>query len=166
MGEAIIIVLENEMFNIFWDFEIQMNHPIKTRGQNLVLIIKKKKNLWFRGFCFASKWLTESEGRRKFISGQRVGKAIEHEGDSETKIVGALGILSKNLENAANWHKWNIRLGMNGVGNCARYYRFTILTDTNCTNLNLSKKWYPWNSRGLWDGDWSPNLSKKTRLQS
>ena len=33
----------NEMHDIFWDFEIQMDHLILTRRQDLVIVNEKKK---------------------------------------------------------------------------------------------------------------------------
>ena len=36
-------ILENEMHEIPWDFEIQTDHPIQTRRPDLVLINKKEK---------------------------------------------------------------------------------------------------------------------------
>ena len=35
-------VLENETHKVLWDFEIQMDHPVTTRRQDIVLINKKK----------------------------------------------------------------------------------------------------------------------------
>ena len=37
------IFLENETYQIFWDFEIQTNEAIQARKPDLVLINKKKR---------------------------------------------------------------------------------------------------------------------------
>ena len=38
-------VLENEMHKVLWDFEIQTDHLISARQQDLVIVNKKKENL-------------------------------------------------------------------------------------------------------------------------
>ena len=43
-------VLENETHNLFWDFNIQTDHLISARRQDLI-IIKKKENLQNCGLC-------------------------------------------------------------------------------------------------------------------
>ena len=35
-------ILENKMYKALWDFEVQTNHLISARGQDLIIINKKK----------------------------------------------------------------------------------------------------------------------------
>ena len=45
-------VLENEIHNILWDLDIQIDRQIPHRRSDLELNIKKKKNLSIRNFLF------------------------------------------------------------------------------------------------------------------
>ena len=54
-------VLENEMQEILWDFEIQINHLISARSPHIVIVNKKKKkrkkkeDLWIVDFAIPAK---------------------------------------------------------------------------------------------------------------
>ena len=55
-------ILENETYNILWDFEIQIDPLIPDRRLDLV-IIDKRMNLLYSGLCHPSK--RQSENQRK-----------------------------------------------------------------------------------------------------
>ena len=58
-------VRENETHKILWDFEIQTDHPIPSRRQDLVLINKKKGFVipWVLPFQQTSEWKLKKEKR-------------------------------------------------------------------------------------------------------
>ena len=61
---------ENEIDKILYDFEIQTDHLISARRQDLVIINKskkkkKKKNLSYCGFCHPSRPQSEKSKKTK-----------------------------------------------------------------------------------------------------
>ena len=89
-------VLENEMHELFWDFEIQRDHLILVRPPDQGIVNnnnKKKKKKKKDGTCrivdFAvpadhSVKLKEGEKRGKYRDLTRELKSMEHEGDGDT----------------------------------------------------------------------------------
>ena len=79
-------VLENEVHEILYDFELQKDHTIP--GRRAVLINKKKKDLLYNGLCYTNRLYSESESERrkaKQISGpsQRTEKAVGYVGNRD-----------------------------------------------------------------------------------
>ena len=62
-------ILENEMHQVLWDFEIQMDHLTLVRWLDLVIVNKKKIADWIVDFAFLADHrvkLKESEKRDKY----------------------------------------------------------------------------------------------------
>ena len=84
-------VLENEMHKILLDLDIQTDHLIPTRRQDLVIVKKKKKKKKKKRTCQILKFavpvgdrvkIKENEKRNNYLKPcQRTKKAMEHDGD-------------------------------------------------------------------------------------
>ena len=82
-------VLENDTHKLLWDFDIQTDHLILSRRQDLIIINKKKKeNLQIVDFSVPTDHrikLKECETRDKYLDFARESKkTMEHEGDNYT----------------------------------------------------------------------------------
>ena len=89
-------VLENETHKILWDFEIQTDHLISARPQNLVNVSnnkkkkkeKKKRTYQIADFGFLADHrvkLNEGEKRDKYLDlARELKKTTEHERDSNS----------------------------------------------------------------------------------
>ena len=80
-------VQENQTYKILWNFEIQTDHLIPARRQNLV-IIYKKENVQSCGFYHRNILQNENQWKWKkrqvLRPCQRTEKVVEHVGDCET----------------------------------------------------------------------------------
>ena len=75
-------VREKEMIKVFWNFEIQANHPIPVRRPDLNLIDKKKRT--FHPVYFTVSTIKEGENWKKISRAyKRAEKVVEHEGGGD-----------------------------------------------------------------------------------
>ena len=94
-------VLENETHKLLWDFEIQTDHQISARRQDLIIIKKKKRTCRIVDFAVPVDprvKLKECEKRDKYLDLARELKKLRNMKVTIIAIViGALGTVTKGL---------------------------------------------------------------------
>ena len=85
-------VLENKTHKLLWDYEIQTDHLMSTRRQDLIIINKKKRTWKTVDLVFlADHWVKLKENKKKneYVPEpcQGIEKNMEHESDGETEYL-------------------------------------------------------------------------------
>ena len=95
-------VLKNGIHKILWDLQIQTDHVILSKRQDLVLINKKKRTCWLVDFAVPTNYrvkIKESEKIDKYLHIAREVKRLWNMKVTVILIViGALGMVTKGLE--------------------------------------------------------------------